>query len=61
MHMHPPPFPSNQTSARIDFLRQGGRLVSRKGTYNVKFITKTRQKEIVPYTHTAVMARKNIR
>ncbi|RKW58450.1 MAG: hypothetical protein D8H98_10985, partial [Prevotella sp.] len=25
--------------ARIDFLRQGGRLVDKKGTYNVKFTT----------------------
>ncbi len=34
-----------QTSARIDFLRQGERLVDKKGTYNVKIlaekITKT--------------------
>ncbi len=27
-----------QTSARIDFLRQGERLVDRKGTYNVKIL-----------------------
>ena len=32
-----------QTFARIDFLRQGERLVDKKGTHNVKFITKTRQ------------------
>ena len=25
-----------QTSARIDFLRQGGRLVDKNGTHNVK-------------------------
>ena len=30
---------SKQTFARIDFLRQGERLVTRKGTYNVKFST----------------------
>ena len=30
---------SKQTFARIDFLRQGGRLVTRKGTYNVKSFT----------------------
>ncbi|MFC2265275.1 MAG: hypothetical protein ACFNM7_08665 [Prevotella conceptionensis] len=30
---------SKQTFARIDFLGQGGRLVSKKGTFNVKFIT----------------------
>ena len=51
-------FPSNQTSARIDFLRQGGRLVSRKGTHNVKILTKSQTKTIVPYTHAAVTARK---
>ena len=27
------------TFARIDFLRQGARLVSGKGTHNVKFLT----------------------
>ena len=35
----PPPFASKQTFARIDFLRQGERLVNRKGTHNVKFVT----------------------
>ena len=29
---------SKQTSARIDFLRQGGRLVDKKGTFCVKFL-----------------------
>ena len=33
-----------QTSARIDFLRQGERLVDRKGTHNVKIITKNHTK-----------------
>ena len=33
-----PPFASKQTFARIDFLRQGGRLVDKKGTHNVKFL-----------------------
>ena len=33
-----PLFASKQTFARIDFLRQGGRLVDEKGTHNVKFI-----------------------
>ena len=28
-----------QTSARIDFLRQGERLVDKKGTHNVKILT----------------------
>jgi len=31
---------SKQTFARIDFLRQGGRLVDKKGTHNVKFLAK---------------------
>ena len=35
---------SKQTFARIDFLRQGGRLVDKKGTFYVKFLLKTRQK-----------------
>ena len=29
-------FVPKQTSARIDFLRQGGQLVGKKGTHNVK-------------------------
>ena len=36
MHNYPPVAPK-QTFARIDFLRQGGRLVDKKGTLNVKF------------------------
>ena len=35
MHNYPL-LASKQTSARIDFLRQGGRLVGKKGTLNVK-------------------------
>ena len=35
-----PLFASKQTFARIDFLRQGGRLVDKKGTHNVKFLTR---------------------
>ena len=35
-----PLFAPKQTSARIDFLRQGWRLVGRKGTHNVKTLTK---------------------
>ena len=31
-----PLWASKQTSARINFLRQGGRLVDKKGTHNVK-------------------------
>ena len=34
-----PLFASKQTFARIDFLRQGGRLVAGKGTQNVKICT----------------------
>ena len=33
-------FAPKPTLARIDFLRQGWRLVNKKGTHNVKFITK---------------------
>ena len=33
------PFCIKPTFARIDFLRQGGRLMSKKGTHNVKFLT----------------------
>ena len=33
-----PLFASKQTFARIDFLRQGGCLVGKKGTHNVKFL-----------------------
>ena len=40
-----PLFASKQTFARIVFLQQGLRLVRRKGTFNVKLIPKTRQKE----------------
>ena len=35
-----PLFASKQTFARIDLLRQGARLVDKKGTHNVKFIAK---------------------
>ena len=33
-----PLFASKQTFARIDFLRQGGRLVDEKGAHNVQFV-----------------------
>ena len=42
-----PHFASKQTFARIDFLRQGERLVSRKGTQNVKILAKNKTKEVV--------------
>ena len=45
-----PLFASKQTFARIDFLRQGERLVNRKGSYNVKFLTKNWTKTIMPHT-----------
>ncbi len=45
-----PPFASKQTFARIDFLRQGGCSVSRKGTYNVKFLAEKYTKKNVPNT-----------
>ena len=41
----PPLFASKQTFARIDFLRQGERLVDEKGTYYVKFLTKNQTKQ----------------
>ena len=33
-----PLFASKATFARIDFLRQGGRLVDEKGTHSVNFL-----------------------
>ena len=33
-----PLFAPKQTSARIDFLRQGARLVDEKGSHNVKIL-----------------------
>ena len=39
-----PHFASKQTSARIDFLRQGGQLVDKKGSHNVKIYTEKRTK-----------------
>ena len=41
---------SKQTSARIDFLRQGGRLVIKKGTHNVKFLTENQTKLFILHT-----------
>jgi len=45
-----PPFASKQTFARIDFLRQGGCSVGRKGTYNVKILAENYTKEDVSNT-----------
>ena len=36
---------SKQTFAKIDFLRQGERLVDKKATYYVKILAKTRQND----------------
>ena len=41
-----PLFASKQTFARIDYLRQGERLVSRKGTHNVKICTEYQTKHV---------------
>ena len=43
MHNYPPVAPK-QTFARIDFLRQGDRLVDKKGTFNVKILTEKMDK-----------------
>ena len=40
------PFCIKTTFARIDFLRQGARLVSGKGTHNVKFLTENQTKQV---------------
>ena len=54
-----PLFASKLTSARIDFLRQGGRLVSKKGTQNVKIYTENQTKKtIMPHTCAWLTARK---
>ena len=37
---------SKQTAARIDFLRQGERLVDKKGTHNVKILAKSYTKRL---------------
>ena len=39
-----------QTSARIDFLRQGGRLVDRNGSFCIKFLAESLTKAFVPPT-----------
>ena len=52
-----PIFAPKQTSARIDFLRQGGRLIVRKGTHNVKFPTKIKTKTSVTHTRTSATTR----
>ena len=46
MHNYPL-LASKQTFARIDFLGQGGRLVTRKGTHNVKNLCRKVDKRCV--------------
>ena len=53
-----PPFASEPTFARIDFLRQGERLVIGKGTQNVKFLTENQTKEMMPHTSSWLTAQK---
>ena len=48
-----------QTSARIDFLRQGGRLVDGNGTFCVKFLTESLTKAFVPPTRLWATSPKN--
>jgi len=45
-----PLFASKPISARIDYLRQGERLVHRKGTHNVKILAENQTKTIMPCT-----------
>ena len=45
-----PIFVSKPTFARIDYLRQGGRLVDEEGTHNVKSLTKNYTKTILSRT-----------
>ena len=46
-----PPFASKQTFARIDFLRQGERLVDKNGTFSVKYIAEKWTKRYVTITY----------
>ena len=48
-----------RTSARIDFLRQGGRLVGRNGSFCVKFLAESLTKSVVPSIHLWATARKS--
>ena len=41
LHAQLPLFAPKQASARIDFLRQGERLVDKKGAHNVKILAKS--------------------
>ena len=53
-----PHFASKPSLAKIDFLRQGERLVDGKGTHNVKFLTENQTKTIILYTRAWATARK---
>ena len=50
---------SKQTSARIDFLRQGGRLVDGKGTFCVKFLAESLTKALISPTRLWATSPKN--
>ena len=50
---------SKQTFARIDFLRQGGQLVDRNGSFCVKFLAESLTKAFVPPTRLWATARKS--
>ena len=45
-----PLFAPTTTFARINFLRQGGRLVNKKGTHNVKILTENKTTQTMPCT-----------
>ena len=47
-----PLFAPKQTFARIDYLRQGGRLVDRKGAHNVKILAENQTKLFILHTRT---------
>ena len=52
-HSHADPFlHQNEPSRESIFLRQGEHLVDKKGTYDVKFLTKNWTKAPMPHTHT---------
>ena len=53
-----PLWASKQTSVRIDFLRQGGRLVGKKGTHNVKIYAENQTKTILLHTRAWATAQK---
>ncbi len=50
---------SKQPLARIDFLRQGGQLVDRNGSFCVKFLAESLTKAFVPPTRLWATTRKS--